>query len=168
MDVNSVDSLLHFYPTLIAGPSWIRLRDFPEFHTGLRISSYLQEQLLLPVDVISSCGAAPRGVLHGPIKTRARIVNEYGGFAGEHIVRVDVGDGEVVHSLLAGEPANGVDGNLHPRSRSPQRLAGEEVAGVDPLLALRAPEGMVFGGVDQGGLAVGVLDREVGEFCVVV
>nr|WP_235967321.1 hypothetical protein [Micromonospora rubida] len=84
----------------------------------------------------------------------------------EYIVRVDVGDGEVVHPLVAGEVVYCGDRDLAAGSAAAhagagavaleafvvvdqQAVSGFELARVDPVLFGRVPEGMVLGGLED-------------------
>src|SRR5205823_313878 len=81
------------------------------------------------------------------------VVNEYWSVAGDHIVRVDVSDGEVVHGLGAGVAVHSDD--VHRLMLGADELvSADESAGVDPLACCAVPKGVMCGGVqDRGGTA---------------
>jgi hypothetical protein len=86
-------------------------------------------------------------------------VDEDRGCAGEHIVRVEVVDGEVVDSGVLGCSFDG--GDLDPGAGGGlQPLAGLQVGGVDPAVRFGGPEGVVVGCYEGAGVvsvgAVGV------------
>ncbi len=96
-------------------------------------------------------------------------MDEDGGGAGEDVVGVDVGDGEVAHVAQAGP---GLDRDDHGRGAvavpHAQRRTGLEVRRVRPLLRGGVPERVVPGGVQDGGRAVLRPDGDVGEVGVMV
>lgn len=80
-------------------------------------------------------------------------MREYVDVTGVRVVRVAGSDGEVVDGLF---PVVVVDrGDLHPGARTGlEPVAGLEVSGVNPLLLVRGPEGVAFGGGDGPAVTV--------------
>jgi hypothetical protein len=98
----------------------------------------------------------------------AAVVYEYRPVAGHYIVRVGVGDGEVVDGGLGGGVAldggdldSGAGAGLEP-------LTCLQVGGVDPLAEFGCPEGVPVGGGDRGcgGGVVAVVESLVAAAAV--
>jgi hypothetical protein len=76
----------------------------------------------------------------------AGVVHENGSTVDEDIVRVDVGDGEVVGGVVSGGcPINPGNGECFAGGGE-ELVAGVEGVGSLPLLVCVVPEGVVFGG----------------------
>jgi hypothetical protein len=73
------------------------------------------------------------------------VVDEDRSVAGEHIVRVELIDGEVVHELAAGVRPGGGDDAV--AVGGPQVVAGEEIVCLGPGVGGLVSEGVVGGGV---------------------
>ena len=89
------------------------------------------------------------------------VVHEHGRRTGDHIVRVDVVDGEVVHGFVAGEVSDDGYPGLAAIDRC-EVMAGAEGPGGSPLMISGVPDEMVLGGVQDAQLAF-CLDCDVGE-----
>lgn len=90
------------------------------------------------------------------------IVNEYRRVARFHIVRVEVGDGEVVGGsggVVVADSGDGGGGGGGGRVELAELGVGGELAGVGPLVGGGVPEGVVPGGGDRGGSDGGCVCR---------
>jgi hypothetical protein len=76
-----------------------------------------------------------------------RVVHEYRRGPGQHVVGVDVGDAEVVGGVEPLVVVDAYDGDSVTAAGA-QRLAGLEIAGVDPSVGAGRPERVVLGGGD--------------------
>ena len=102
---------------------------------------------------VRSCEAS-WGISRNAITKGAAVVHKHRGVAGKHIVRVDVGNGQVVHLFVAVVVTDGFDRGFGPVVGR-KLLAGSKVPGVDPFCSGLAPEGVVLGGFESGGGVVG-------------
>src|SRR6185312_15319948 len=75
------------------------------------------------------------GIIAQEIPSHAAVVHEDWRGTGHHVVRVDVGDREVVHRLQSGVRAHGLDRDRRAAERA-QRLTDLDVGRVDPVLAV--------------------------------
>src|SRR5690606_26840683 len=140
--------------------------------TATRLSYPLQRFFVLPVIVrhspvqVFACGAGePSRTLHHVVRRRIFVVDEDRPVPGDHMVGVEVVDGEVVDR--GGRRAVGDGGDLDVGAgRGLQPGTGLEPTGGNPLLQGGDPEGVFVGRGDLvGGVAAGAVevDRDVDE-----
>nr|SBP01078.1 hypothetical protein BN4615_P10594 [Nonomuraea gerenzanensis] len=97
----------------------------------------------------------PQGLSRSPARPQhdvptSTVMNEDRRLPCQHIVCVDVCDRQVMNALLCGPPFDRLDLNQGASGRA-QPHAGRELLGVDPLVKLRHPEGMLIGRYDDAG-----------------
>src|SRR5262245_17317099 len=80
-----------------------------------------------------------------PVVRPAAVVDEDWGGAGDDVVGVGGGDGEVVHVAGVGVGAYGLHGSGAPVGAKQAGDAGDEVGGIGPLRGRGVPEGVVGG-----------------------
>src|SRR5436190_10004629 len=99
-------------------------------------------------------------------RTTAGVVYQHRCGTGDHIVRVDVLDREVVHRVPTGERPDA--GDRDDALGGLELVARFEGGRIGPGVPGTVPEGMMLGRVQDCAIAIAVSDGDVGEFGVLI